>query len=189
MAVNAEPSVVLSQNVMHIVQEAGRLADLAYYTNDPFIISSPNVTAEFDPITSHLIEPDSAIVAKAGGYCFGAFRGTVMTWDDWSEVRGVRDDSVVGGGAAGAVHRSEDGSNYVLLLSHESLFTALVFSLPLPSFLTPTNSLASCAGSCRNFHGSFVVIVVVTVVATEVIYIYTTTYSSPSPSFLSHSPT
>lgn len=31
------------------------------------------------------MEPDQALVAKYKGYCYGAFRGTTMTWTDWSQ--------------------------------------------------------------------------------------------------------
>lgn len=30
-------------------------------------------------------EPDQALVAKKNGYCYGVFRGTTLTLDDWSQ--------------------------------------------------------------------------------------------------------
>lgn len=74
---SAAPSVVLSRPVMDLVREAALLSSMAYQ-------SSPNATG-FDYLNNFLKEPDQAIVAKRDGYCYGAFRGTTMTWTDWSQ--------------------------------------------------------------------------------------------------------
>uniref|UniRef100_A0A7S4NAS7 Fungal lipase-type domain-containing protein n=1 Tax=Odontella aurita TaxID=265563 RepID=A0A7S4NAS7_9STRA len=73
----AAPSVVLTQPVMKLVRESALLSKMAY---DP----APNATG-FSSLKNFLVEPDQAIVAKHNGYCFGAFRGTTMTWTDWSQ--------------------------------------------------------------------------------------------------------
>ena len=36
-------------------------------------------------ILSVVKEPDQALVAKKDGYCYGVFRGTTLTLDDWSQ--------------------------------------------------------------------------------------------------------
>ncbi len=62
---------------MTMTLQAAELSALAY-EEDP-----PNEGYEdfgyFDE------EPDQALVARIGGYCYGAFRGTTMTWIDWQQ--------------------------------------------------------------------------------------------------------
>ena len=36
-------------------------------------------------ISINFTEPDQALVVKKDGYCYGVFRGTTLTVDDWSQ--------------------------------------------------------------------------------------------------------
>jgi hypothetical protein len=69
--------VVLNENIMNLAQQAGNLSALAYKENPP--------GDEYENFGYFDEEPDQALVAKINGYCFGAFRGTTLTWDDWSQ--------------------------------------------------------------------------------------------------------
>jgi hypothetical protein len=53
-------------------------------------------------------EPDQALVAKKDGYCYGVFRGTTLTVDDWSQnlqigSRNICGSDATNGGEAPAV--------------------------------------------------------------------------------------
>uniref|UniRef100_A0A7S2E9H4 Uncharacterized protein n=1 Tax=Trieres chinensis TaxID=1514140 RepID=A0A7S2E9H4_TRICV len=76
---SAAKSVVLSENVMSLVRDSAYLSNQVYYPE-------PSVQNFNDP-HNYIQEPDQALVAKHNGYCFGVFRGTTMSWDDWSQVR------------------------------------------------------------------------------------------------------
>ena len=41
-------------------------------------------------------EPDQALVAKKDGYCYGVFRGTTLTLDDWSQNLVLHSEEVCG---------------------------------------------------------------------------------------------
>mmetsp|Transcript_5956 Transcript_5956/g.8422 ORF Transcript_5956/g.8422 Transcript_5956/m.8422 type:complete len:483 (+) Transcript_5956:112-1560(+) len=77
---SAVPDVVLSQKIMALVQHSAELSALAY-ENDP---KSKDMGAPYD-IQVFIDEPDEALVAKRDGYCFGAFRGTTLTLEDWRQ--------------------------------------------------------------------------------------------------------
>uniref|UniRef100_A0A7S1YYV1 Fungal lipase-type domain-containing protein n=1 Tax=Trieres chinensis TaxID=1514140 RepID=A0A7S1YYV1_TRICV len=74
---SAAKSVVLSENVMSLVRDSAYLSNQVYYPE-------PSVQNFNDP-HNYIQEPDQALVAKHNGYCFGVFRGTTMSWDDWSQ--------------------------------------------------------------------------------------------------------
>lgn len=69
--------LVLTPHVMSLVQTAGHLSEIAY-DEDPSDDSFLDLQF-FDQ------EPDQAIVAQKDGVCYAAFRGTTLTWDDWSQ--------------------------------------------------------------------------------------------------------
>lgn len=69
--------VVLNEKVMNLAARAGNLSALAYVEDPPG--KGYKHFGFFDE------EPDQALVAKIDGYCFGAFRGTTMTWIDWKQ--------------------------------------------------------------------------------------------------------
>jgi len=73
----ADADVVLSERIMQLSKSAAELSNLAYM-EDP----SPEAYENFGFYDA---EPDQALVAKKNGYCFGAFRGTTLTWDDWQQ--------------------------------------------------------------------------------------------------------
>lgn len=69
--------VVLNKKLMKIALQAGNLSALAYEENPP--------GDEYQDFGYWDEEPDQALIAQIDGYCFGAFRGTTMTWNDWSQ--------------------------------------------------------------------------------------------------------
>jgi len=70
--------VVLSKKIMKMALEAAELSALAYEEDPP----PPHVADNFGFFDT---EPDQALVAQIGGLCYGAFRGTTMTWIDWQQ--------------------------------------------------------------------------------------------------------
>ena len=80
-AADEEPdeNVVLNHELMQLTKTAAELSALAY-REKPNATSIPNV----EYIHFYDQEPDQALVVKTtDGYCFGAFRGTTLTWEDW----------------------------------------------------------------------------------------------------------
>jgi hypothetical protein len=76
--------VVLNEKIMQLSKTAAELSILAYAKDPPNDIAFKGGNYEafgfFDE------EPDQALMVKTkDGYCFGAFRGTVMTWLDWKQ--------------------------------------------------------------------------------------------------------
>jgi hypothetical protein len=69
--------LVLSEKIIKLSKTAAELSALAYEENPPGNL--------FDHFGFFDAEPDQAIVAKKDGYCFAAFRGTTLTWDDWQQ--------------------------------------------------------------------------------------------------------
>eukprot|EP00527_Entomoneis_sp_CCMP2396_P004298 CAMPEP_0198141192 /NCGR_PEP_ID=MMETSP1443-20131203/4226_1 /TAXON_ID=186043 /ORGANISM="Entomoneis sp., Strain CCMP2396" /LENGTH=514 /DNA_ID=CAMNT_0043803845 /DNA_START=41 /DNA_END=1585 /DNA_ORIENTATION=+ len=70
--------VILSRHIMELANYTAYLSSLAYE-------EAPSVDPDMDYLKFFDAEPDQALVIKRGGYCFGVFRGTTMTWDDWSQ--------------------------------------------------------------------------------------------------------
>lgn len=74
----AAASLVLSERIMRLSKTAAELSALAYEEHPP--------GDAFDTFGFYDEEPDQALVARTSdGYCFGAFRGTTLTWDDWQQ--------------------------------------------------------------------------------------------------------
>lgn len=70
--------VVLSDKVMRLTNYSAYLSALAYEVEPP-------KDASMDYLHNYVAEPDQGLVVKEQGYCFGVFRGTTLTWDDWSQ--------------------------------------------------------------------------------------------------------
>jgi hypothetical protein len=77
LSVNALDAVVLSERVLKLSLAAAELSSLAYEENPP-----GDAYQHFGFFDS---EPDQAIIAQKNGYCYAAFRGTTLTWDDWKQ--------------------------------------------------------------------------------------------------------
>jgi hypothetical protein len=69
--------VVLSERVLKLSKTAAELSSLSYEEDPP--------GDAYSHFGFYDDEPDQAIVAQKNGYCFGAFRGTTLTWDDWKQ--------------------------------------------------------------------------------------------------------
>ena len=74
---HAIDAVVLSERVLKLSLAAAKLSSLAYEENPP-----GDAYQHFGYFDS---EPDQAIIAQKNGYCYAAFRGTTLTWDDWKQ--------------------------------------------------------------------------------------------------------
>ena len=74
---SATMDLVLSERIMGLSKAAAELSALAYAEDPP--------GDAYDHFGFYDAEPDQAIVAKKNGYCYGAFRGTTLTWDDWQQ--------------------------------------------------------------------------------------------------------
>ena len=74
---NALDAVVLSERVLKLSLAAAELSSLAYEENPP-----GDAYQHFGYFDS---EPDQAIIAQKNGYCYAAFRGTTLTWEDWKQ--------------------------------------------------------------------------------------------------------
>lgn len=77
MAKSVSASVVLSKEIMELAKTGAILSKLAY-DEDP-------KGEEYGRFGFYDAEPDQALVAQRDGYCFGAFRGTTLTWIDWQQ--------------------------------------------------------------------------------------------------------
>jgi hypothetical protein len=73
----ASADVVLNENIMNLALQSAELSALAYDEDPP--------GEEYDNFGYFDSEPDQALAAKKGPYCFGAFRGTTMTFVDWQQ--------------------------------------------------------------------------------------------------------
>jgi len=76
-SVSAEKELVLSERIMRLSKISADLSTLAYQEDPP--------GSGYDSFAFYDAEPDQALVARKNGYCFGAFRGTTPTWDDWQQ--------------------------------------------------------------------------------------------------------
>jgi hypothetical protein len=70
-------SVVLSEQIMKLSKTAAELSALAYEEDPP--------GEGYENFGFYDAEPDQALVAMKYGYCFGVYRGTTLTWDDWQQ--------------------------------------------------------------------------------------------------------
>ena len=71
--------LVLSERIMKLSRTAAELSALAYEEDPP-----PD--PRFGLFGYYDSEPDQALlVSTSSGYCIAAFRGTTLTWDDWSQ--------------------------------------------------------------------------------------------------------
>ena len=70
-------NLVLDEPIMNLALEAAKLSNYTYET-DPS-------TLHFLSTTFFTDEPDQALVRQHNGYCFAAFRGTTLTWNDWKQ--------------------------------------------------------------------------------------------------------
>lgn len=77
LVVSAAKELVLSERIMRLSKISAELSALAYH-EDP-------LGNGYDSFGFYDAEPDQALVARKNGYCFGAFRGTTLTWDDWQQ--------------------------------------------------------------------------------------------------------
>lgn len=80
--------LVLSEKVMKLVHTSAILSALAYEENPPH--------GDFQHFGYYDSEPDQALVAKYKGYCYGAYRGTTLTWDDWQQNLVIGNHQVCG---------------------------------------------------------------------------------------------
>jgi hypothetical protein len=69
--------VVLNEKFMNLALQSAELSALAYEKDPP--------GDEYDNFGYFDSEPDQALTAKKGEYCFGVFRGTTMTFIDWEQ--------------------------------------------------------------------------------------------------------
>jgi Lipase (class 3) len=77
-----QSDLVLSKGVMDLTLIAAELSDLAYAVTAP----NDTQTMDYTAFGYYKEEPDQALTAKTkNGYCFVAFRGTSLTWDDWKQ--------------------------------------------------------------------------------------------------------
>lgn len=70
--------LVLSERIMLLSKTATELSALAYEEDPP----AGEAYSHFGFYDS---EPDQALIAQKNGYCFAAFRGTTLTWNDWQQ--------------------------------------------------------------------------------------------------------
>eukprot|EP00549_Striatella_unipunctata_P026069 CAMPEP_0118710652 /NCGR_PEP_ID=MMETSP0800-20121206/23531_1 /TAXON_ID=210618 ORGANISM="Striatella unipunctata, Strain CCMP2910" /NCGR_SAMPLE_ID=MMETSP0800 /ASSEMBLY_ACC=CAM_ASM_000638 /LENGTH=459 /DNA_ID=CAMNT_0006614919 /DNA_START=215 /DNA_END=1591 /DNA_ORIENTATION=+ len=76
-ASTAVADVVLDEKIMNLSRQAAILSSLAYEEHP--------IGDAYDHFGFYDEEPDQALIAKKDGYCFGAFRGTTLTWIDWQQ--------------------------------------------------------------------------------------------------------
>lgn len=69
--------LVLSEQIIKLSRTAAELSALAYEEDPP--------GAGYEDFGFYDAEPDQALVAMKYGYCFGVYRGTTLTWDDWQQ--------------------------------------------------------------------------------------------------------
>ena len=76
--VSAAQGLVLSERIMFLSKTAADLSALAYKDNPP--------GNGYDFFVSLMADgPEQVLVAGKSGYCFAAFRGTTLSWDDWQQ--------------------------------------------------------------------------------------------------------
>lgn len=71
---------VLDATLLTMSSEAAVLSDLAYDTRP-----EDGAGDDYDSFTTYTDDPDRALVAKKEGVCYGIFRGSDPTLEDWSQ--------------------------------------------------------------------------------------------------------
>jgi hypothetical protein len=85
----------LTQEVLEMSAYAVLLSALAYDDAALFADGAGGFThPDFEEIGFYTIEPDQAILAKQGGRCYVAFRGTTLTLTDWAQNTDLGDANV-----------------------------------------------------------------------------------------------
>ncbi|CAB9524515.1 expressed unknown protein [Seminavis robusta] len=77
LAAPISSDVVLDKKTMDLTLTSAKLSALVYDANPS--------SSGYDLLKRFTVEPDQAFVAKKDGYCYGVFRGTTMSWDDWRQ--------------------------------------------------------------------------------------------------------
>lgn len=78
----AQSDLVLSEKIMDLTLTAAMLSSLAYENKT----TAEAAGVAYKSFGFYSKEPDQALTAQTkDGYCFVAFRGTSLTWDDWKQ--------------------------------------------------------------------------------------------------------
>jgi len=77
--------VVLSQKIMTLSRHAAELSAIAYYEEPSKEPTLEKMVERYDDMQIFIEEPDEALVTQKDGYCYGSFRGTTLTADDWRQ--------------------------------------------------------------------------------------------------------
>jgi hypothetical protein len=99
------PELNLTQEILEISLIAANLSVLAFAENTTEFAAVGNLTSgeaplvefehpDYDEINFYAGEPDQAIVAKKGGRCYLAFRGTTVDFADWSQNAGLGNEDI-----------------------------------------------------------------------------------------------
>jgi pimeloyl-ACP methyl ester carboxylesterase len=83
----AAAELVLTEELFNITITAVHLSEIVYsflHEEDPANWTA-NCGFEMDSVRLWTDEPDEAIVARAGNYCYGVFRGSKATVEDWRQ--------------------------------------------------------------------------------------------------------
>jgi len=97
-AANAQQESLLTERVLNITLESAKLSGLSYLNASEYAIldARGNVAGyqhpDYEQINFYTQEPDQAIVAKTGGRCYIAFRGTSASLADWEQNIDTRSD-------------------------------------------------------------------------------------------------
>jgi hypothetical protein len=85
----------LTQEILEISSKTVQLSAIAYENADDYADGAGNWThPDFEEIRFYTIEPDQAILARQGGRCYVAFRGTTMTFSDWAQNTNLGDANI-----------------------------------------------------------------------------------------------
>ena len=71
--------LVLSERIMKLSKIA---AELSALTSAEESVGSSSSSSAYNHFGFYDSEPNRALVAQKNGYCFAAFRGTMIPWDD-----------------------------------------------------------------------------------------------------------
>jgi hypothetical protein len=70
--------LVLSAKMMELTRTAADLSSLAY-------LGAPLGGTGWSRFDCYHSEPNQAVVAERDGYCYAAYRGRTLSWDEWKE--------------------------------------------------------------------------------------------------------
>lgn len=128
--------LVLSEAVMKLTKEAARLSILAYEEVAP----NDTITHDYEAFGYYDDEPDQALTAKTSdGYCYVAFRGTSLTFEDWSQNIEIGNIEVCNAGKAKGNNRACCTSRVGFYDAYDTQYRANVEA-----------SVRECAKSCPN---------------------------------------